>query len=158
MKVVLTTAVCLLAFGSVQAQDLRKFDVYGDIPYPDEKKRHDLLALQMQSDPDFVVWLVIYAPCVGEARLRAIRAKHYLVKNRGVKEDRVLWIDGGYDGDELNVHVWLLPRSFGYPYWESYVGKRGVQAPKNCETKYPKRAQRVRVRGTHNNSFNRTRN
>ena len=93
------------------AQDPRKFDQWGDIPFGDERARLDNAAIQLRHDPGFIIYLVIYAAkksCVGEARARGIRAKNYLVRYRHVKPGQVIWIDGGY-GDYFVTDVWIWP-------------------------------------------------
>ena len=67
--------------------------------------------------------------CVGEARLRAIRAKNYLV-TQGIKPARVVWFDGGYR-DEGVIEIWVLPLELKNPYLQPGIDRRQVRL-KNC--------------------------
>jgi hypothetical protein len=145
MKVILTIALCLLVSCSALADDARKFDEYGNLPFSDEIARLDNLAIQLQHEPGMIAWYVVYSGrkiCVGEARLRALRAKKYLVQKRGIKADRIRWMDGGYRED-LGVDLWVWPRSMGAPTTYPTVDKSEIQIIKNCNSKYRNRQRRV---------------
>jgi hypothetical protein len=117
MKPILTAALCLLVSGNALAQDFRKFDEYADLPFSEEKARLDNIADYLRREPDLVIWYFIFAgtkSCAGEARLRAIMAKNYLVKKHSIRADRIIWSDEGYR-DNFIVEIWLLPRDFGKP-------------------------------------------
>ena len=99
MKSILATILCLLALSSAQGQHPSRFDEYGRLPIVDEKARLDNLAIHLQNEPDYVAWLVVYAgqkTCIGDARKRAVRSRDHLVIRRGIRANRVMWIDGGY--------------------------------------------------------------
>src|SRR5467141_3175208 len=75
------------------------FDSYGDIPWEEEKVHLDNFAIELQHGSDLVGFIIVYSgrrTCVGEAKDRALRAKNYVVKTRGIQESRIKWIDGGY--------------------------------------------------------------
>ena len=58
------------------------FDEYTNIPFKEEKARLDNLAIQLQLDPNYIGYFLVYAgqrSCIGEAQARAVRAKNYLV-------------------------------------------------------------------------------
>lgn len=84
------------------------FDEYGDLCWEDEKARLDNFAIQLQQDPRFLGYIIVYAgrrSCEGEANYRANRAKKWVV-SRGVKADRIILKDGGYLED---VTTYLQP-------------------------------------------------
>ncbi|HEV2915322.1 MAG TPA: hypothetical protein VGX92_18730 [Pyrinomonadaceae bacterium] len=138
MKLILSIMGCLLVVASVQAQHPRKFDEYGNIRFSDEKARLYNLALQLQREPTYVAYLIVYAgrkACVGEARFRAVRAKNYLVNRGGIEADRIIWVDAGHR-EELTVELWAYPPWIGEPYILADVDKRDVQIIRNCSSKY----------------------
>ncbi len=110
------------------------FDEYGAISPADERPRLDDLAVQLQREPGYIVYLVVYAgrrACVGDAQARAVRAKNYLVNRRGVQADRIIWIDGGYREEET-VSILLQPRSATIPYAAPTVAANEVRVIRNC--------------------------
>jgi hypothetical protein len=104
-----------------------KFDEYGDICGGDEKARLDNLAIQLQSNPEFQLYVVFYGgrcysscgydyprhrprrPRKGEAAARAGRIKPYLVNSRGLEPERITVIDGGHR-ESWTAELWLAPR------------------------------------------------
>ena len=140
MRLVLAFSACLLLAGGVRGQeqpapdrpvigDPVKADEYGNIDWGDERARLDNVALHLMREPnDFVMYLVAYGgrrACVGEAKARALRARGYLMK-RGIRPDRVAWIDGGHR-EKQTVEVWVLPRDIGPPYAAPTVEERDVR-------------------------------
>jgi hypothetical protein len=94
-----------------------KFDEYGDISFSHEKARFDNFAIQLQSQADARGYLIVYAgqkALVAEAQTRANRAKDYLVNIRGVKEDRVIALDGGYR-DSFSVELYIVAQDAAAP-------------------------------------------
>ena len=85
---------------------------YGDISWSDEKARLDNFAIQLLNDEKLSVGFIIaYAgqrATVGEARLRANRARNYLINVRHLNPGRVKAIDGGYLVD-LTVYLYIVP-------------------------------------------------
>ena len=145
MKFILTITFCLLVFTQALADDARKFDEYGNLAFSDEIARLDNLAIQLQREPDMIAWYVVYSgrkTCLGETRLRALRAKKYLIEKRGIKADRIIWMDGGYR-EELGVDLWVWQRSLGAPTTYPRVDKSEVQIIKNCRPKYQKQQRRI---------------
>ena len=111
------TLICLgilLATCSVSlaATESRKFDEYGNLNCEDEMARLDQYAVALQSEPESIGYVFVYAgrhTRRGEAGARLIRIKNYLVKNRGLGIDRLRLTDGGYR-DDLTVELYALPR------------------------------------------------
>ena len=95
----------------------RQFDEYGPLPWSGEKARLDNAAINLQHDPNVVMYLVAYGAqdgCVGEAVARNHRAKLYLVRARGVRSNRLITIDGGYR-EKSSVQIWLWPWDWTKP-------------------------------------------
>jgi hypothetical protein len=113
---------------------LAKLDMYGDIPFKEEKVRLDILASWMREEPDIRGYIIVYAgrrACAGEAQARAKRAKTYLVGERGIKADRIMAVDGGYR-EGLEVEIWS--------------GSRGAPAPTAFPTVRPSAVQIIKDR------------
>jgi hypothetical protein len=85
---------------------------YGDISWSDEKARLDNFAIQLLNDEkESVGFIIAYAgqkATVGEALLRANRARDYLITVRHIKPERVKAIDGGHLVD-LTVYLYIVP-------------------------------------------------
>lgn len=85
---------------------------YGDISWSDEKARLDNFAIQLLNDEEESIgYIIAYAgqkATVGEALLRANRARDYLVTVKHIKPERVKAIDGGYLVD-LTVYLYVVP-------------------------------------------------
>ena len=88
-----------------------RFDVYGKIPFEDEKARLDNFAIELQNDPKAQGYLICYGGRVGragEARSRCKRAKSYIATVRGVDASRLVTVNGGYM-ESLAVWLWIVP-------------------------------------------------
>jgi hypothetical protein len=89
----------------------RKFDEYGDISFDDEKVRLESFINKLQSEPDTLGLITIYASVharPGEAEARLERIRNYLVNLRGLNADRIYTKDGG-GREELTVQLWVMP-------------------------------------------------
>ena len=123
----------------------RQFDEYGPLPWSDEKARLDNAAINLQHEPNVVLYLVAYGAqtgCVGEAVARNHRAKLYLVRTRGIPSSRVFTIDGGYR-EKASVQIWLWPWDWTKPDPQPTVSSSDTQL-KNCHVK-TRRAKRRRA-------------
>lgn len=118
-----------------------KFDEYGDICSGDEKARLDNLAVELQNNPEYQVYVIFYGgrcysscgydyplhrprhPRKGEAEARAARIKPYLVNTRGLDPERVFVINGGHR-ESWTAELWIIPK--------------GAQAPAPTPTVQPK--------------------
>jgi hypothetical protein len=124
-----------------------KFDEWGDIRFRDEKARLDNAFISLRQQPGNIMYLIINAgerACVGEAKARGIRAKNYLVRHRGAKPDRIVWIDGGYQVSPRTT-IWIWPANLGQPPIIPDLGLDPTQMKldptkmkfeKNCRIKY----------------------
>jgi len=93
------------------------FDEYGDIRFADEKARLDNFAIQLTNDRNSVGHIIVYAgrkAVVGEAQIRANRARDYLINVRKINPDRVKAVDGGYR-EEITVRLHIAPPDAGPP-------------------------------------------
>lgn len=127
-------------------------DKYNDLPPKAEIKRLDDFAVALKSHPDSVAYILAYGSrrsCFGEAKARADRAKHYLLRWHNIAADRAVAMDGGYN-QELTVELWIGVK--GGPPLSALptVDEKEVQLVGDC-----------RVRGTlkpaPNNGMQRTR-
>jgi hypothetical protein len=117
----------------------RQFDEYGPLPWSDERARLDNAAINLQHDPNVVLYLVAYGAqdgCVGEAVGRNNRAKLYLVRTRGVRSNRLITIDGGYR-EKSSVQIWLWPWDWTKPDSEPTVRPSDTHL-KNCHVSTPR--------------------
>lgn len=109
---VILSSLCLIAFPlAVAKAQLDPFDSYGAISWELEKVHLDNFAIALQRNPDLIGYIVVYAgrrACFDAAKDRALRAKQYVVKTRGIQESRVKWIDGGHR-EELTVILQPVP-------------------------------------------------
>jgi hypothetical protein len=115
--------------GSAPVTSTQIFDSYGDIPFEDEKAHLDNFAIQLQSEPGYIGYIIVYAgrrACVGEAQRRAIRAKRYLIERRGVDENLIIWRDGGYR-EELTVELFIVARGAPAPTPSPHLSPRDVR-------------------------------
>jgi len=104
-----------------------KFDEYGQICEEDEKARLDHLSIELVAKPDLIVYVVFYGgrcyssceidyprhrphyPRRGEAETRAGRIKPYLIKNRGIDQNRIFVVNGGFR-ESWTAELWLVPK------------------------------------------------
>ncbi len=100
------------------------FDEYGDIRFEDEKARLDNFAIQLMNQPDFRGQITVFAgreTYEHEATDRLVRAMNYLVKVRGVPQQKLILINAGYLED-ISTHLNLLPPGFGVLPFEGTPG------------------------------------
>jgi hypothetical protein len=137
--------VCFLSmtFGSITGlptstlnlDQVRIFDTYGNISWNDEKARLDNLVLQLRNESSAVAHIIAYGgrrTCLGEAQARASRAKNYLVNERGVEFSRVIWRDGSYR-ENLEVEIYIFPRGVAEPSVTPTVLRSEVQVKGRCK-------------------------
>ena len=89
----------------------RKVGEYDNISIGEEKARLDNFAIELGNNPTAQGYLLAYAgrhARVGEATVRAERAKDYLVNNRGIDGSRVVALDGGHR-EELTIELYIVP-------------------------------------------------
>ena len=104
-----------------------KFDEYGQVCEEDEKARLDHFAITLNEHPDLVGYVVFYGgrcyssceidyprhrphyPRRGEAEQRAGRIKPFMVMTRGIDEDRIFVVNGGFR-ESWTAELWLAPK------------------------------------------------
>ena len=122
MKFILSMVIALATI-SANPQDpcppdlpcggIPKFREYGNVRWGDERAVLDHLADSFRRSKNQVIDFLIYAgqiSCKDEARLRAMRAKKYLVQHHKISQADIVWKDGGFRTD-LSVEIWLLPKT-----------------------------------------------
>jgi hypothetical protein len=127
MKFILLIAVIGLLAVSTPSQEpcpvdrpcagIPRFVEYGDVRWRDERAQLDNLASQFRKSPNQVIYFLVYAgmrSCKDEARLRALRAKKYLVQHHSIPPRSISWRDGGFR-PELQVEIWLLTQAQPLP-------------------------------------------
>ena len=95
----------------------RKFDEYQRLSFEEEKARLDNFAIQLQSEPNSVGYIIVYAgrrARINEAKEVGERAKRYLVTNRKINARRVITIDGGHR-EQLTSELYVQARGLTPP-------------------------------------------
>jgi hypothetical protein len=134
--------------------DSQKFDEYFDIPFSEEKGRLDYFATglleRQRNESEAKGYIIAYAgrgAHIGEARIRAERAKSYLVNERGMKAKDIEAIDGGYR-ETATVELWIRPNGGSTPKASPTVAPSEVRiikagsARNNRHSSQPRRKQR----------------
>ena len=116
---------------------LRKFDEFGRTNWEDEAARLDNFAIQLMQQPELVGYIFVINGrdlCPGEAAARGMRSKSYLVEQRGVPGNKVIWKEDGY-GDNFKTLLVAGPRewTFSYPSFGSKTLPGKVHRLKNCK-------------------------
>ena len=122
---------------------------YGNIRWRDEKGLLDHYADRLKKSETWVLYVFAYSgvrPCKRTARVRALRARNYLITKHGIAPNRVIWKDGGF-GVDISTELWLLRRSDTPPTPYSIVDQSSVQFIPGCKTALRRRAK-VRARIT----------
>lgn len=95
----------------------RKFDVYPDIAFNDEKARLDNFAIQLQSEPGAKGYIIVHPgrnARPGVADRRAKRAADYLINTRGLDASRVVTrVEAA--SDEWIFELWIVPEGAYLP-------------------------------------------
>lgn len=113
---------------------------YGNISWQKERTELDNVAIQLLKHPEYIAYIYVNAgskACKGEAEKRAIRAKEYMVKVRGLPADKVVWKDIGYD-EEVKVVIYLFDRMKPIPFNPVYQPAQEGQIINKCSSKLKK--------------------
>jgi hypothetical protein len=97
--------------------DIFKFSEHGNLRWTDERASLDGLADIFRRSSNQLICFLIYPgvdSCKDEARLRALRAKKYLVQHHRIPQNDIVWKSGGFRKD-LSVEIWLLPKGKPLP-------------------------------------------
>jgi hypothetical protein len=118
-------------FGQIKA-----FDEYGRTNWEDESARLDNFAIQLMHEPELVGYIFEINGldlCPGEAATRGMRARSYLVDQRGVPANKIIWKEDGY-GERFRTVLQLAPPAwaFSYPSFGLKTPPGEVHRMKNC--------------------------
>ena len=111
--IALVAAFCAAAHAQATAQrpEPRLVDEYGRINLSDTLARLDNFAVELQNDPTFTGYIVVY-PQLNNlpawSLRRAYWCKGYLIKSRNLEPARVVVLNGGF-GDADKYQLWLVP-------------------------------------------------
>jgi hypothetical protein len=133
---VILTELCIISTMVLAGTQFDPFDSYTAISWELEKAHLDNFAIALQQDPSLIGYIVVYAgqrACVGEARIRALRAKKYVVETHGIQASRIKWIDGGYR-QELTVILQSAPRGAPELKASPTLKPTEVKIIKNCKS------------------------
>ena len=145
--ILLITVIGLLAVSTPSQEPCPVDNPCGGIPrwsehsnlrWRDERARLDNLASQFRKSPDHVIHFLVYGgmhSCKDEARLRALRAKKYLVQHHSIPPKSISWRDGGFR-QELRVEIWLLRQDQPLPEPSTFltIDPADVKSPRKCKS------------------------
>lgn len=142
MKFILLISLMGVLTVSVRGQasrpvdDLARWSEHGNIHWRDERIRLDRLASQFRKSSGHVIHFLVYAgnnSCKDEARLRALRAKSYLVRHHSIPSQSISWGDGGFL-PELSFEIWLLQpdQQLPVPHTFMTMDPSVAKARQNC--------------------------
>jgi hypothetical protein len=95
----------------------REFDVCCSCSFDDQKARLDNLAVELQNDPTATTYVTAYGgrtSRVGQADRLLLRARDYLVAQRGIEASRIITVNGGFREEDCLV-VWIVPQGAAPP-------------------------------------------
>jgi hypothetical protein len=95
----------------------REFDVCYSCSFDDQKARLDNLAVELQNDPTATTYLMAYGgrtSRVGQADRLLLRARDYLITQRGIEASRIITVNGGFR-EEDSLAVWIVPQGAAPP-------------------------------------------
>lgn len=126
----------------------QKFNEYGDLSFEEEKEQLDNLATYfLGSGPDSVAYILAYGgknSCLWEeGKLRAERAKNYLVETYRIDSDRIMAFDGGYRKN-LTVDLFLSSRTGCGPFPTPTMRRSEFEIEGSCLEKYKRRNEPVK--------------
>lgn len=122
----LITVIGLLAVSAVSQErcppdapggGVPRFAEHGNLRWRDERALLDQLASTFVKSPNHVIYFLIYPglqSCKDEAKLRALRAKKYLVQHHSIPPENISWRAGEFRVD-LSVEIWLIPQGKPLP-------------------------------------------
>lgn len=98
-------------------REFNPFDTFSNIPFADEQARLDNFSISLQEQPQLKGYILIYASKdfpASRAKMRAKRARDYLVKVRGVDPKMIGIVDGGYR-EQFQIELYILRADVGPP-------------------------------------------
>ncbi len=109
-----------------------KFDEYGSITAAEQRKHLDDFAIQLRAQPKTQAYIIAYGgrqALLGEARVRALWTKRYLVKKCRIASDRIVIVDGGYR-EEATTELFIRLENGKPPVAFPTVDRREVKIGK----------------------------
>lgn len=146
MKFILLITVVALLRVSMPSQEpcpvdypcggIPRWSEHGNVRWRDERARLDNLASQYKKSPNHVIYFLVYAgmrSCKDEARLRALRAKKYLVQHHSIPPKSISLRDGGFL-PELSFEIWLLRQDQPSPEPHRFmtIDPAALKSQQNC--------------------------
>jgi hypothetical protein len=104
-------------------------------------ERLDAFALYLKEAPSFRAYVISYGgrrSCREEALKRAQFAQEYLYKVKGIDQELITTLDGGYL-DQWAVYLWVGGRGDSPPRPLPTVDRSKVHIIRNCKLKTPRR-------------------
>jgi hypothetical protein len=125
-----------------------RFDSFQNTSPEFEQAVLDTFAVRLHQASDEIGYIIVYAgrrSCAGEAQVRGMRMKKYLVEHRHVPWDRLIWKDAGFLDKpyvllEEQLRGTSCPYDYGYP---KTLDPKDVQIL-NCDA--PARKKRAKLR------------
>jgi hypothetical protein len=114
-----------------KSQPPRKIDEYGTLSLNERNARLDNYAIELQNDPTTVGYVIAYGgrnSRPGTASSLMNMSKKYLVETRGIFEDRIVTVDGGYRED-ATTQLWVVPQGSKPPQAEPTIDPSEIKAP-----------------------------
>ena len=141
--------LCPAIFGQASTPTSpQKFDEFGDVNCESEYARLDNFTIGLQNYPAAKGVIIFYGgrkfkgrlPRRGDATARAVRLSSYLTKRRGIPQDQVMLIDGGYR-EEWMAELWIVPPGADLPVGQPTISikemkfRKGKARPRDfrCE-------------------------
>jgi hypothetical protein len=100
----------------------KKFGSYGALPPKEERSRLNAFAIELEKQPGAQGYILAYGGRRGRAGVAqeaAARAKIYLLRTRGIHEDRIVTLDAGFK-EKLTLELWIVPIGANPPRAETH--------------------------------------
>jgi hypothetical protein len=106
----------------------RPFDEYGDLRSCDHGARLDNFAIQLQNEPRYHGYIVVYAPESASKRISKT-ITDYLVDSRGIPAKRLKTIHAGFNTELTTprIQLWIAPRGATFEFVKHEVDLAAVK-------------------------------
>ena len=95
----------------------REFDECNNCTFDDQKARLDNLAVELQTDPSTIAYIIAYGgreSRLGQVEMLMKRARSYIVEQRGIDASRLVIVNGGFREAD-SVELWIVPAGAAPP-------------------------------------------
>ena len=127
--------------GNTQHTQSWKFDEFEHAAINDLRARLDNLAIELEQEPDTKATLIVYAAgyCSrpGEAINLGNFAKEYLVNSKGVENERIRIINGGFRKTQF-YEIWIVPLKAAEPTATPSIASKKAIIRKRCLAALPR--------------------